>query len=420
MLDSWFREVPAYRIAALRVVLATATLCNYLPVLTAWLLEAAASPATSASIPWIIHVPLPIVVVLLALGFAAGAALLVGWRPSLSAAYLVALGAYGYAVGNHSHNGFLHLLLLALVALSSDGLTLRRLAGGRDTDATCPAWPERLLRLQLAIVYFHTSIDKMFSPAWGLDGIRLTNLDPARVLPGVADLESWTEDAIAAVPGLMSLAVIVGELFLAIGLSLRRLWPLAIAANISFALLLEFLLVPAMFPWDLLALMILFLPAADGGYRVRLGAGCGTCRAQRQVLSSLDWTRRLDLRAEAETHGGFSIETPGGSRLGGWRAVALLPWALPAPFLSFLIAFRFGSEFVGRQTLGFRLDDLLFVLLGLWALPLLPIADRGAARAAFERIAPIWNRALCRALRIEKPTDGCPRHRGERRHGSYS
>ena len=32
MLDSWFREVPAYRIAAFRVVLATTTLCNYLPV----------------------------------------------------------------------------------------------------------------------------------------------------------------------------------------------------------------------------------------------------------------------------------------------------------------------------------------------------------------------------------------------------
>ena len=152
MLDSWFRAVPAYRIAAFRVVLATTTLCNYLPVLTGWLLQAAASPATTASIPWLVHLPLPVVAVLLALGYAAGLALLVGSRPSLAAAYLVALGAYGYAAGNHSHNGFLHLLLLALMACSADGLTLRRLAGNRDTDANCPAWPERLLRLQLAIV----------------------------------------------------------------------------------------------------------------------------------------------------------------------------------------------------------------------------------------------------------------------------
>ena len=64
----------------------------------------------------------------------------------------------------------------------------------------------------------------------------------------------------------MSVATISGEMGMAVGLTLRRLWPLAMAGNIAFALSLEFLLVPAMFPWDLLALMILFLPAADGGY----------------------------------------------------------------------------------------------------------------------------------------------------------
>ena len=386
MLDSWFRAVPAYRIAAFRVVLATTTLCNYLPVLTGWLLQAAASPATTASIPWFIHLPPPVVIVLLLLGYAAGIALVLGWRPSLAAAYLVALGVYGYAAGNHSHNGFLHLLLLALVACSADGLTLRRLAGGRDTDATCPVWPERLLRLQLAIVYFHTSIDKMFSPEWGLGGLRLTHLESTRVLPGIADLERGIAAAIARAPGLASLAVITGEMFTAIGLTLQRLWPYAIAANIAFALALEFLLVPAMFPWDLLALMILFLPAADGAYRVRLSADRGTCQAQRRVLGTLDWTRRLDLRGPHADHGPFSIETPRGRRYSGWRAVGLLPWVLPAPFLSLLIVLRFGSEYVGRWTVGFSLDDVVFVVLALAALMLLPVADSRAARAAFDRI----------------------------------
>ena len=414
MLDSWFRAVPAYRIAAFRVVLATTTLCNYLPVLTGWLLQAAASPATTASIPWFIHLPPPIVIALLLLGYAAGIALVLGWRPSLAAMYLVALGAYGYAAGNHSHNGFLHLLLLALVACSTEGLKLRRLAGGSDTDATCPAWPERLLRLQLAIVYFHTSIDKMFSPEWGLGGLRLTHLESTRVLPGVADLERGIATAIARAPGLASLTVIVGEMCTAIGLALRPLWPYAIAANIAFALALEFLLVPAMFPWDLLALMILFLPAADGAYRVRLSADCETCQAQRRLLGTLDWTRRLDLRGPLADHGPFTIETPRGRPYSGWRAVGLLPWALPAPFLSLLIILRFGSEYVGRWMVGFSLDDVVFVALGLAALLLLPIADSSAARAAFDRFAPIWNRALGRLSGIAGPADACPRHRADR------
>ena len=414
MLDSWFRAVPAYPIAAFRVVLATTTLCNFLPVLTDWLLQAAASPSTTASIPWLVHVPLPIVGVLLAAGYAAGVALLLGRRPSLAAAYLVALGVYGYAVGNHSHNGFLHLLLLALVACSADGLTLRRLAGGRDTDATCPAWPTRLLRLQLAILYFHTSIDKMFSPEWGLDGQRLTYLASTRVLPGIADLERGVAAVIARMPGIASLAIITGEMCMAIGLALRPLWPYAIAANIAFALSLEFLLVPAMFPWDLLALMILFLPAADGAYRVRLDAGCATCAAQRRLLAALDWTRRLDLREASGDRGRFGIETPRGRRFDGWRAVGLLPWALPAPILSLLIALRFGSEFVGRGTVGFSLDDIVFILLGLTALMLLPAANRGPAGWVFDRLAPLWNGALRRALRIAGSTGSCSRHRAHR------
>ena len=337
-----------------------------------------------------------------------------GWRPSLAAACLVALGAYGYAAGNHSHNGFLHLLLLALVACAADGLTLRRLAGGRDTDATCPAWPERLLRLQLAVVYFHTSIDKMFSPEWGLGGLRLTHLESTRVMPGIADLERGIAAAIARAPGIASLAVIAGEMFTAVGLALRRLWPYAIAANIAFALALEFLLVPAMFPWDLLALMILFLPAADGAYRVRLSADCGTCEPQRRLLAALDWTRRLDLHETPADHGPFSIETPRGRRYSGWRAIGLLPWALPAPFLSLLIVLRFGSEYIGRWTVGFSLDDVVFVVLAFVALLLLPAADRGMARTLFEQLAPVWNRALRRALRTTGSTDDCPRQDGDR------
>lgn len=413
MFDSWFQAVPAYRIAAFRVVLATTTLCNYLPVLTGWLLQAAASPSTTASIPWLIHLPLPVVAVLLALGYAAGVALLLGWRPSLAAGFLVALGIYGYAAGNHSHNGFLHLLLLALMACSTDGLPLRRLAGGRDTDATCVAWPERLLRLQLAILYFHTSIDKMFSPEWGLGGQRLTHLASTRVLPGIADLERGIAAAIGRVPGIASLAVIGGEMGIAVGLTLRRLWPYAIAANVAFALSLELLLVPAMFPWDLLALMILFVPAADGGYRVRLSARCGTCDAHGRFLRALDWTRRLHLDRTVPAQGGFGIDTPGGRRFRGWRAVALLPWALPAPFLSLLILLRFGSEFVGRWTAGVSFDDVVFVVLGLAALMLLPAADRGPARWAFDRLAPLWNRGLRTALGPAAPSGGCPLHRAD-------
>lgn len=129
------------------------------------------------------------------------------------------------------------------------------------------------------------------------------------------------------------------------------------------------------------------------------------------MLAALDWTRRLDLSENVADRGPFAIETPRGRRFSRWRAIGLLPWVLPAPFLGLLILVRFGAEAVGRWTLGFNFDDVVFVVLGLAVLLLLPLADRGAARMAFEQVASVWNRALCRALGVAGPMAACPRHR---------
>ncbi|MDX1382210.1 MAG: HTTM domain-containing protein [Thermoanaerobaculia bacterium] len=305
MLDSWLRPVPAYRLAAFRVVVAATSLCKFLPVLADWLLAAAASPATTATLPWLPHVPTAGVAVLLGLGFVAAGSLLVGWRPATSALYLAGLGAWGYAAGNHSHNGLLHVLLLVLVACSSERLSLSRLVREDDAGATCAGWPERLLRVQLSIVYFHTAVDKIWSPLWGLDGLRLTYLESTRALPGLAELHRWTLAALAAHAGTMSVAVIVAELALAVGLLLPPLWPALPIANAAFALALEFLLEPALFPWDLLAVTLLFLPAADRAFVARLDAGCGAYRLQRRLLAALEQHgRRLGhQRVRLDTNG---------------------------------------------------------------------------------------------------------------------
>ncbi|MDX1383143.1 MAG: hypothetical protein R3190_05820, partial [Thermoanaerobaculia bacterium] len=92
----------------------------------------------------------------------------------------------------------------------------------------------------------------------------------------------------------------------------------------------------------------------------------------------------------------LTIETPQGRVFRGWRALAVLPLVAPAPFLAALIVLRFGSSFVGLVLLGYGLDDVIFVLLALNGLLLSPVADRPLPRAAYRRVAGMWNRCLGR------------------------
>jgi hypothetical protein len=98
--------------------------------------------------------------------------LLLGIYPRISAAFLAASGAYVFLLdwSHFSHNAHLHLLLLALLACSNDRVSLWRLVQPDDGQAATLAWPERLVIIQLSIVFFFTALDKVVNPAWGASG----------------------------------------------------------------------------------------------------------------------------------------------------------------------------------------------------------------------------------------------------------
>ena len=192
-----------------------------------------------------------------------------------------------------------------------------------DADARCPAWPEQLVRLQVAIVFFYAALDKVFSPFWGAPATGLLRLADGRprIRPGHATAAS-TGAFLRAIPGVLSVATILTEFFLAAVALVPRLWPVGLVVGLGFVVSIEFLLAPGLFAWDLLVAGLVFLPAGDRGWTVVYSPRCAACRRNRAILSRLDWLRRLRwvAIADARPRGG---RLPFAEREAGCRCIHL-------------------------------------------------------------------------------------------------
>jgi hypothetical protein len=95
------------------------------------------------------------------------------------------------------------------------------------------------------------------------------------------------------IPGVLSMATILLEFFFAVAFLVRPLWRFAIPLTIAFMMWLEFMLRPDLFPWDVMAILLLLLPAGDRAYTIRYNRRSTLCVWASRILSRLDWLRRL-------------------------------------------------------------------------------------------------------------------------------
>jgi Vitamin K-dependent gamma-carboxylase len=389
----WFAPVPAYRLAAFRVALAVTTFALHVPKVNAFI---SASVASTFHVPpafgWLPPLPLAAGTLFPPLQYAAAAGLLLGVWPRVCAWLLVAVGAWVTLLDpqHYSHNAHFHLTLLALAGCSTDGLSLRELLREDDAAARCPAWPEHLVRFQVAIVFFYAALDKVFSPFWGATGTVFSGLRMADHGFGLGMLQSLNRRVLRAIPGALSVATILTEFFLAAVALVPRLQPLGLVVGLGFVVWIEFLLAPGLFAWDLLVAGLVFLPAGDRGWRVVYSPGCAACRRNRAILSRLDWLRRLRWVAAAtpakeeatppfaETNAMplIHLRSPRDRAFCGLAALRALVLVLAPPVVVVLVVARFGGGFLAARGYG-PWDDLPFLLLGAYLASWLPEVVRG-------------------------------------------
>jgi hypothetical protein len=380
----WFGLVPSYRLATFRTAVALLTIVFHVPKFNVFIYDYTASafhvPPAFAWLP----APTPLLGVLLAgLQYVAAAGLLLGVGASVSAWFIAVVGLYVMLLDPeyYSHNGHFHLTLLALVGCARDGISLRRLIGGRDADARCPGWPERLVRIQVAIVFFYAALDKVLSPFWGFSGRRLLALQMAEHGLGLNWLQRLNQAAARTAPALLSVGTIAIEFFLAVAALLRPLWRVGLVVGILFITYLEFLVKPGLFTWDMLAAGLLFLPAGDGGWQLHSDPHCAACRRTRAVLLRLDWLRRLREIPREHDGGalrgtpGLEVVSPRGRIFRGFHAVRILPTILVGPLFVVMALARFGGGFLSARGLG-SWDVLPYVLLAGYLALWIPGLDR--------------------------------------------
>jgi hypothetical protein len=347
---------------------------------------------------------------LMVLHHAAAWALLLGWAPRLCAWFLAAAGFYVMSLDpdHYAHNAQFHLTLLALVGCAGDRLTLRRLLAEDGADAKCPAWPERLIQIQLGIVFFYAAFDKILSPHWGVTGSVLAAQRLAPHAGPFAWLQRLNGVVIKTIPGILSVATVVTEFLLALGFLVRPRGVLLIAGAVGFVAYLEFMLRPGAFAWDVLAALLVCTPAADRGWTATYDPQCLRCRRNRRVGGRLDWLRRIRWMAIGEpvrpsvapapaanqSGAGIQLTSPSGRTYRGPEILRVLPLVFPGPLLLTLVVVRFAGGFLANRGYG-RWDDMPFIILA----GLLALWTPGASRlvgAAHDATRALWLHATGR------------------------
>jgi hypothetical protein len=229
-------SVDARPLAIARIGVGLAALLKaliFVPVLTTVLAPGA---LVATDWPWLPRPSLAVLPILLVTWCTAAVLLTIGWRSRWAAATLSALVGYLLALDQqlYSHHLYLLALLTFLLALSDPGAIWSLDASRGQARATVPAWPARLIRVQLSIVYIFGALSKV-NVYWLSGALLASELRRGGLIVLPEPLASFPAVACLAI------AAVVVELYLAVALWSPRLHRpallLGVAMHVGFTVL---------------------------------------------------------------------------------------------------------------------------------------------------------------------------------------
>lgn len=185
-------------------------------------------------------------------------ALVLGYRTALTASLLLGAFSYHYflaiAVKQSSFDRLIAIVLLVLCLADAGrvlGLDARRRGSEAQDLPTC--WAERVLAIQLVLLYFGAGLWKLLNPAWHEGTLLRSTLQGMWATPLAFSLVQ--QDLSDATWALFSRAIIALEIAIGVLLAVRRTRPLGLGlgagfhlANCVLLVIPEFLVCVALYP----------------------------------------------------------------------------------------------------------------------------------------------------------------------------
>jgi hypothetical protein len=284
-----------------------------------------------------------VLAIAIAAGRGARAALLAS---ALIGIYLLSCDRLGY------HNNRYALLLFAFL-LAFAPCDRAFVWGSRQMGAAAPAplWAQRLLQLQLSIIYIASGGSKLLDADWrggqviGDSFLRSTPLAVAKGVP--LELMHWLAQPWIA--SALSKTAIATELFLAVGLFLPRTRAFALWWGVMFHVTIEVTSNVELFGWLSVATYALFATPTTRERVLFYDPSSRFAALLAGFIRWFDWLARFELRPGGVSLGAspFAVEDRDGSIATGLLGVARLARATPILFplsLPLLVLARWGRR----------------------------------------------------------------------------
>ena len=260
-------------------------------------------------------------------------------RPALAFAALSGLYVMVSDRLHYHNNRYVLLLMCFLLAFTPCDRSFRIRGNVRDPELRRgPIWAQRLMQLQLSLVYLASGGGKLLDPDWRSGTVIMLrvgrNLDRA-----LAQGQELPELLLSILRSPLTFSVacklaILLELSLAILLWVPRLRAFALWLGVVFHLGIELTSKVEIFSWLVLTVYVLFVVPE---LRERVFRYDPTSRNARMVAGAvrwLDWLLRFRIEPmAAPAQVDFEVVDRDGTRAVGIRGVALIARALPALFL---------------------------------------------------------------------------------------
>jgi hypothetical protein len=238
------------------------------------------------------------------------------------------------------HNNRYALLLLAfLLPFAPCDRSFLLVRGLRNLGAgePGPVWAQRLMQVQVSLVYLGSSGGKLLDTDWregqvmllrGIKTIEYLNSSGFHV-PG------WLAALLSSplVFNLLSKAGIATELFVALGIWQPRLRPYALWVGVMFHLGIEITAHVELFSYLMWTSYVLFVRPECRERALYYRADVPAARSLARTVAALDWLARFRVEVAEDAIGtGLWVVDRDGTPAGGLRAVALVARSVPLLF----------------------------------------------------------------------------------------